>query len=194
MNFCAAYDAEIAAQQRQDVLDQLSSHWPRPEKDAFAALERAETAYVEAHGAGEVYLGGTIHNLRVNGVEERQRDKFLAAVRGFESGQLPKGTAADFRQAGSDLNAAYKKTLELAAEQNFDQDDGLIRPAGIQKAERAWLVYRDAWVAFAKLHYPWTDANAWLTLLTRNRYWSLRRTLCNVGWDDAACKRVSLDD
>jgi uncharacterized protein YecT (DUF1311 family) len=194
MNFCAAYGDEIAAQKRQDELDRLSIRWPHTDKDAFAALERAEEAYVAAHGGGETYLGGTIRNLRVDGVEERQRDKFLAAVREFESGRLPRGTEADYRKADSDLNSTYKEALKLAAKQDFAEDDGLIRPEGIQKAERAWLEYRDAWVAFAKLHYPHTDANVWLTLLTRNRYWSLRMTLCNVGWADAACKGVAMDD
>jgi uncharacterized protein YecT (DUF1311 family) len=191
MNLCAAYGDEIAAQKREDELNRLSIRWPRADKDALAALERAEEAYVTAHGGGETYLGGTIRNLRVDRVEERQRDNFLAAVREFEGGHLPRGSEADYRKADSDLNATYMKALEFAAKQNFAEDDGLIRPEGIQKAERTWLKYRDAWVVFAKLHYPHSDPNAWLTLLTRNRYWSLRGTLCNVGWNDAACKGVA---
>ncbi len=194
MNFCAAYAAEIAAQKRQDALDQISSRWPRADQDAFRALESAEEEYVNTHGAGETYLGGTIRNLRVNGVEERQRDIFLAAVWEFENGHQPKGTEADYRKADSDLNATYREALELAGKQKFEEDDGSIRPEGIQKAERAWLKYRDAWAVFAKLHYSHTDPNAWLNLPTRNRYWSLRMTLCDVGWDDAACKSVELDD
>jgi uncharacterized protein YecT (DUF1311 family) len=99
-----------------------------------------------------------------------------------------RATGADFIKADTDLNATYRKALELATKQDFSQDDGLIRPEGIREAERAWLKYRDAWVAFATLHYQQTDSNAWLTLLTRNRYWSLRATLCEVGWTDPACK------
>lgn len=194
MNFCAAYAAEVTAQKRQDALDGISSSWPKPERDAFRALESAEEDYVRTHGVGETYLGGTIRNLRVNGVEERQRDKFLAAVREFESGHLPRGSETDFKKADADLNATYRKALALSAKQNFDADDGLIRPEGIQKAERAWLKYRDAWVAFAKLHYPHTDRNAWLNLLTRNRYWDLRQTSCAVGWKDAACNDAETDE
>jgi uncharacterized protein YecT (DUF1311 family) len=193
MNFCAAYDAEIATQKRQDELDKLSNRWPQADKDALAVLEKTEKDYVDAHSRGETYLGGTIRNLRMNGVEEHQRDQFLAAVRKFESGNLPAGNETDYKKADADLNATYKKALELAAKQNFDEDEGDIRPEGIQKAERAWLKYRDAWVAFAKLHYPQTDSYAWLTLLTRNRYWNLRTTMCNVGWDDPACKGVGTE-
>jgi uncharacterized protein YecT (DUF1311 family) len=193
MNYCAEYEDEITEQKRQDAFAGLSSHWPRADKDAFALLVKAEEDYVDAHGEGETYLGGTIRNLRVNGVEERQRDKFLAAVQEFESGHLPSGTEADYRKADFDLNATYRQTLALAAKQRFDEDDGLIKPADIEKAERAWLSYRDAWVAFAKLHYSHSDPNAWLTLLTRNRFWSLRMTLCDAGWDDAACRSNEAD-
>ncbi len=192
MNFCAAYQDEITAQERQDQLDALSIHWPRADKTAFSALEKASEDFVNAHGRGEVYMGGTIRDLRMDGVEERHRDNFLAAIREFEGGRLPAGTEADYKKADADLNATYKSALDLAAKQNF-ADDGYIRPEGIQKAERAWLVYRDAWVEFAKVHYPQTSADAWLTLLTRNRYWSLRTTMCNAGWNDPACKRVSSD-
>jgi hypothetical protein len=53
-----------------------------------------------------------------------------------------------------------------------DDYDGQIQREVIQtaeRAERAWLRYRDAWVAFARMHYPNTDSNAWLALLAKNR-------------------------
>jgi len=194
MNFCAAYRDEITAQNRQDALDALSIHWPQAEKNAFAVLEKASEEYIEAHGTGEVYQGGTIRGLRTNGVEEHMRDEFLAAVKKFDTGKLPAGTEADAQRADADLNATYKQALALAAKQNFADDDGDIRPEGIQKAERAWLSYRNAWVAFAKVHYPRTSSSSWLTLLTRNRYWSLRATMCDVGWNDRACLGIPWKD
>ena len=188
MNFCAAYDSEIAKQKRQDVLDALMRQWPQTDREAFAALQKSEDEYVMAHSRGEVYQGGTIRNLRMNGVEEHQRDEFLAAIQKFEKGDLPSGSKVGFQRADADLNATYKKALALASEQDFKDDDGLIQPSGIRDAERAWLKYRDAWVEFAMVHYPNSDTDAWLTLLTTNRFWSLRQTSCDVGWDDPACK------
>ena len=188
MNFCGAYDAEIALQKRQDALEALMRNWPRKDRDAFESLQKANEGYVNAHGDGEVYQGGTIRNLRTNGVEEHQRDNFLEAVRLFEGGRLPKGTRADLQKADAELNTTYKKALALAAAQKFQNDEGLIKADGIRNAERAWLKYRDAWVDFAKVHYANTNSDAWLTLLTTNRVWSLRRTMCEVGWKDAACK------
>jgi len=193
MNFCAAYDAEIAQQKREDAFEIIMQQWPQKDRDAFKVLQSASENYVQAHGAGEVYQGGTIRDIRTNGIEERQRDKFLAAVQLFESGHLPKGTRLDFEKVDGDLNATYKQALSLAGNQDFKSDYGLIHPEGIRDAERAWLKYRDAWLAFAKLRYSTTDPNAWLTLLTRNRYWSLRLTMCDMGWKDAACKNVADD-
>lgn len=194
MNFCATYQDEITAQKRQDELDALSSRWPQADKNAFAALKKASEDYVRAHGSGEVYMGGTIRGIRANGVEEHQRDEFLAAVRKFEGNNLPTGSDADFKKADADLNATYKQALALAGKQNFDEDDGDIRPEGIQKAERAWIAYRDAWVAFARRHYPKTSSSSWRNLLTRNRYWSLRATMCDVGWNDRACLGMPSQD
>lgn len=194
MNFCAQYQDEITAQKRQDALDAFSTHWPQAEKTAFAALANASEKYIEAHGEGEVYQGGTIRALRTDGVEEHQREEFLAAVRRFESGKLPEGSDTDAKNADADLNATYKSVLALAAKQNFADDDGDIRPGGIQKAERAWLKYRDAWVAFAKVRYPKTNSSAWRTLLARNRYWNLRATMCEVGWSDRACRAMPWED
>ena len=161
MNFCVVWDSEISQQRRNDALDAISSHWPADQKAAFTQLLTAKETYVEAHGDGETYLGGTIHTLRVFGVEADLRNKFLDAVKEFESGRLPKGTQSDFKRADTELNSTYRKALELAAAQD-DGDDGNIQPKGIRQAERAWLHYRDAWVAFAKLRYPGTDSSAWL--------------------------------
>jgi hypothetical protein len=188
MNFCASYDSEIAAQVRKDSLEILEQKWPQKDRDAFNFLQKASEEYIEAHGRGEVYQGGTIRSIRTNGVEEHQRDKFLEAIRSFERGRLPKATQPEFERADADLNATYKKTLTLAAAQDFKNDDGLIKTNGIRDAERAWLKYRDAWIDFAHIHYPNTDRNAWLTLINANRVWSLRWTMCEVGWNDPSCK------
>ena len=187
MNFCAKRDSEIAAQNRKHTLDGISASWPRADQDAFAALQNSAEDYVIAHGRGEVDQGGTIRGLRTNGVEERQRAKFLEAVQAFESGHLPKAAKREFEKSDADLNETYKAALALAAAHKNDYE-GQIQPEGIQDAERAWLKYRDAWIVFAEIHYPNTDPDAWRNLLTRNRVWSLRATMCEVGWGDPGCK------
>jgi hypothetical protein len=186
INFCVAYESEIADQKRIDALHSMSSGWPKEQQDEFKTLMRANEAYVVAHGRGETDLGGTIRGVRVNGVEERLRDKFLAALQAFESGHFPHGTAIDYKKADAALNLLYRRALAVAEAHKKDYE-GSIQPEGIQNAEQAWLKYRDEWVIFAKLHYPSTDADAWLTLLTTNRAESLRMTLCGINNKDSEC-------
>jgi uncharacterized protein YecT (DUF1311 family) len=186
MNFCAAYEAEIAEQKRDDVFNSISSHWPKEHQAAFKLLQQADEAYVLSLGRDETYMGGTIRNLRANGVEEEQRDKFLAAVKAYESGRLPHGTAGDFSKADAELNRLYRKAI-AAAKIPHEFDDGNIKPEGIQRTERVWLRYRDTWVNFAKLHYPSTDPYSWLALLTNERGTKLAMIFCNRDEQDSAC-------
>jgi uncharacterized protein YecT (DUF1311 family) len=184
--FCASYYSEIADQKREDTIRSISSRWLVNQQDAFRALVQAKENYVEAHGRGETDLSGTMRGAREIRVEQRMRDKFLDALEAFEAGHLPKGSAGDFRRADADLNLLYRKAVASANAHEGDYS-GAIQTEGIRNAQRAWLVYRDAWVAFAKLHYPSTDSNAWLTLLTKNRAASLRMTLCGIDSKDSEC-------
>lgn len=190
MNLCMTFDSEVAAQKRGDALAKLSSRWPKAHKAAFKSLEQAMETFAEAHGQGETDMGGTIRTMRAIGVMERVRDKFLAALQGFESGHLPRGTANDFAKINVEMNVLYRKAVAAAeAQKKSDQpfQGADIEPEGIRKAQSAWLKYRDEWIAFAKLHYPSTDSNAWLTLLTRNRAATLRMTLCGIDGKDSEC-------
>jgi uncharacterized protein YecT (DUF1311 family) len=187
MNFCAAYEAEIAEQKRDDVFNSISSHWPKELQAVFKLLRQANEAYVLSLGMDETYMGGTIRNLRSSGVEEDQRNKFLAAVKEFENGHLPQGTASDFSKADAELNRLYRKAIAAAKAPKEHEDDGDIKPEGIQRTERVWLKYRDTWVAFAKVHYPSTDSNAWLTLLTNERATGLAMIICDTDEQDPAC-------
>jgi uncharacterized protein YecT (DUF1311 family) len=71
-------------------------------------------------------------------------------------------------------------------------DDQNVRANGIQATERAWLVYRDAWIAFAQQRYPFTDANAWINSLTNSRTERLKFTICFQNSHDSVCTPVIL--
>jgi uncharacterized protein YecT (DUF1311 family) len=186
--FCAGLNAEIAAGRRNDAMRNLSPPWPRPQQVQFDTLVKAEDSYAEAHANSETDMSGTIHSARAIGVEEHLRDLFVAGLQSFENGHLPRGSASDFAREDAELNLLYRKA-RAAAEAHKNGWLGAIQPEGIQRAERAWLSYRDAWVAFAKSHYPSTDSNAWLTMLTANRVASLRMTLCQIDSDDSLCSQ-----
>jgi uncharacterized protein YecT (DUF1311 family) len=49
-----------------------------------------------------------------------------------------------------------------------DQRTGISVDA-VKKTQRAWIKFRDAWVAFAKEKFPSTNPEVWLLWLTQNR-------------------------
>jgi uncharacterized protein YecT (DUF1311 family) len=189
INFCVAYDSEIRDQKRTDTLKALSSRWPGAQQEEFSSVVKAHETYALAHARGETDQGGTIRGVRTMGVEQRTREKFLAAIQSFESGHLPHGTASESRKADIELNLLYRKAMS-AAKANKTTYDGAIQPEGIMEAERAWLKYRDQWTAFARHRYPEVSADAWLTLLTTNRAASLRMTLCGIDDMDSSCPKM----
>ncbi len=113
-------------------------------------------------------LSGTARGMFEIDAQQSFRDDFLAAVESFEKGDLPNGTATGAADADARLNAAYRKALQDAEEHKQDHGSA-VKPDGIREAERAWLKYRNAWIAFAMMHYPGVRGDAWLILLSNDR-------------------------
>lgn len=183
MGFCADYDSEIADQKRAESLNALISHFTPAERLAFDNLRKSVEAYAVAH-AGEIDLSGSARGMFEIEAQETLRDDFIAALQAFEQGKLPHGSAAQYSQADARLNSAYRQACSDAEKNKGEYGyGGAVQPGGIREAERAWLKYRDAWVAFAKLRYPSVPAAAWLVLLTNNRTGILDGSRCDTSPD-----------
>jgi uncharacterized protein YecT (DUF1311 family) len=177
--FCAAWDSETADQKRVNARDALVANWPESQRNAFSIADAAEEAYAKAHAGGEIDLSGTARGMFEIDAQQSLRDDFLAAVESFEKGNLPNGAAAAATDADARLNAAYRKAMEEAASHQQDYG-GAVKPEGIRDAERAWLKYRDAWIAFAKARYPDVSADAWLMLLSNDRTEVIDGSFCGM--------------
>jgi uncharacterized protein YecT (DUF1311 family) len=183
--FCAGLEAEVQDLARASELDGLSSRWSSQQRGALDALVRAQQTYAQAHAKGEINLAGTARAAEEFGAEEELRNNFLAALRSFEKGSPPQGSTDDLARADAELNRFYRRALSEAESKKSEY--GAVQPNGIREAERGWLKYRDAWIAFAKLRYPTVGADAWLTLLTNDRTAVLKDTECEIGIDGPAC-------
>jgi len=183
--FCAGLDAEVQDLANASELHVLSSLWSRQQQTALDALVQAQQTYAQAHAKGEINLAGTARAAEEFGAEQELRNDFLAALRSFEKGGPPQGSTGDFARADAELNRIYRKALLDADSKKSEY--GAVQPDGIREAERDWLKYRDAWIAFAKLRYPTVGADAWLTLLTNDRTAILKDTECEIGIDDPSC-------
>lgn len=183
--YCAAYESEIEDQKSAISLEGIASHFTPAQRFAFDTLRKSEEAYSLAHARGEIDLSGSARAMYEIDSEETLRENFLAALKVFEKGKYPAGSQAQFADANTRLNRAYRKDLSDAEE--HEGDYGAVQPGGIRDAERAWLKYRDAWVAFARLRYPSVPADAWLVLLTNDRIAILDGSFCDMDVVEGPC-------
>ena len=181
MGFCAAYGSELEEQKRKQQLAEIAQNWTVPQQITFRLLVHAEEAYAKAHAAGEVDLSGSARAMYEIEEEDGVRDNFLEALKTYEKGALPKPSGSAV-ESDKTLNREYKKAIANA--EAHKDDYGAIQPEGIRSTERAWLKYRDAWVAFAKARYPSVNESAWLKLLNDDRVLVLTGKCCGADPND----------
>jgi uncharacterized protein YecT (DUF1311 family) len=185
--FCAALGSESADKQRTSNLNALKAKITEEQRRAFDLLIEAQENYAHAHAAGEIDLSGTARAMYQIDAEQTLRDDFLTALQAYEKGSKPpSASASDYHDADARLNYQYRESIADAEKQKAEY--GAVQPEGIRNAERAWLKYRDAWLAFVKLHYPQVAAEAWLTLLTKDRTSILDGSFCDMDAVDGKCK------
>lgn len=159
---CAAHQAAIADAKREDLVAAMMAGWSTADRTAFAPLRQAAKAYAEASADNEVDMSGTARGMFAIARRQAVLDAFAATLAKLEKGDFPPATAADTQTADSTLNGVYRKimAIRLSADQvsGYQSADSLpsttVTHKGIRTAERAWLAYRDAWLAFAARHAP----------------------------------------
>ncbi|HTV13530.1 MAG TPA: hypothetical protein VME68_02370 [Acidobacteriaceae bacterium] len=100
--------------------------------------------------------------------EARANFQFLWMMEGFRGGALPSGSDADLAAADAKLNAEYRNALS-SEEPCRNDDETCIPPELTRNMERAWMCYRDAWVAYARLRWPQIAEASWRAYLTERR-------------------------
>lgn len=139
----------------------LDSGSPR-QREAFRRLKTARKAYLDAHAAEEP--NGTTGQVQAAMEDEIDIDHTWAqTLNDLAAGKLPHYTTADFRNADADLNANYRQAL---ANTTGCADDYCLHTDELRQIERAWIAYRDAWIAYATLRWPSILADSWRTWLT----------------------------
>ena len=162
---CASHRAALARPQREAAQRALIARWSEDQRQAYEPLRRAFEEFVAASAAGDLARGGSSHASLRNRLEQGLRDQFAEMLRRLETGRAPRFTAAQFRTEDLQLNQAYQ--ARLADERQFDAPG--ISPESIQNAQRAWLRYRDAFLAFAAVKYPRVPRDSLAAWLTQNR-------------------------
>jgi uncharacterized protein YecT (DUF1311 family) len=169
---CAEHDALIADSRRDVQLTELAARWSPRERQLLGPLREAHAAYVLAHG-DEVDLSPMGRDAGLLEDDQALREEFLTTLQRLDAGQAPVYSRARFEAADIALNAAYRQAVRGP----FDLTcDICARREGIQSAERAWLRYRDAFLAFAAIRFPQVSRDSLAAWLTEQRTAMLRRS------------------
>jgi uncharacterized protein YecT (DUF1311 family) len=173
--------AELRESQDRRVRDarlERSAHeLPAPSRSAFARLRLAADSYAKA-GAGEEDMQGTAAADLAIQHEARLREEFMQAALAAIDGKLPASSVVTFAESDRQLNQLYQSVM-AAPSTEADWPDRIggstIAHADVRKAERAWLAYRDAFLAFRASLPSGSDPVAIKTLLTSQRIEQLRK-------------------
>jgi uncharacterized protein YecT (DUF1311 family) len=144
---------------------------------AFARLRVAAENYARA-GVDETDMQGTAAAQFATEHEAWRREEFMQAVLDTLDGKLAPASSTEFAERDHELNQLYQDLMAAPSRQPDEPDrigDSTIRHADVRKAERAWLAYRDAFLAFGASLPPGADATAISTVLTTQRIAQLRK-------------------
>lgn len=174
---CAARDADIADAKRDEQIDAISVDWSEAERTSFAALRQAAEAYAQVSADNEVDMSGTARGMFAIQQREAVLDAFLATLQRAEAGSLPPSDKTDAQAADAALNELYRRIMAIRIApgdvEGYQSSDSLpsttVTHEGIRRTERAWISYRDAWLAFAARHLPTAQAARLAPYLTRKR-------------------------
>ncbi len=162
---CADLEARFAQAKRGNKLTGLVGAWNEKDKSAFGALEKAFNNFVQLRVNNEVDLSGTGRGAFMIEEESSLREDFVSALEKFEHGELPQFGPEQFINTDKELNSVYQKIQKTKDPAWW----GTVTKEGIKNTQRAWLKYRDAWVAFGQQKYPKVSSDRWKTWLTQNR-------------------------
>lgn len=169
---CARHEARLEMQRRGQRLQQFEQRWNAAQHAAWQPLLAAAGRFAEVSSNNEVDLSGTARWALVAASEQQQRDAFVALLETLESDSLPSASTAERQAADARLNAVYRRVMantdKDAGSEGRIVDAGTVSVAGVREAQRAWIAYRDAWLAFARQRYP-QKIDSIATWLTRQR-------------------------
>jgi len=169
IGLCAKHDAWIASAARSDKLDDLSSSWTAAERTRFKQLLDAVQTYAEASSGNEVDKSGSARVAFAVEREQEVHEQLVKWLDTLQSGSLPAASPEDGKSADAQLNQVYRQIMAIQPDDDGHIGPGTVTQSGIRKAQRAWLPYRDAWIAFAAVKYPQVSASSVQAALTRQR-------------------------
>lgn len=143
---------------------------------AFDQLLAATRAFAEARV--DETDGGSIRAAMQVQAQSREKEWVREHLAAFEKGTATLPSAGQFASDDAELNRAYQAVVAAPVTDHDAPDrlpDSFVTKTNVRTAQRAWIIYRDAWVQFARLRYPALAPDALRAALTQWRSKQLHR-------------------
>lgn len=187
---CAAHKARQAEPVRAAKLTVLTRGFSPAARQAYEALNAAEARFVEVRQTNESPPGAMNRAVPLR-IAEDARDLHVEQLEQLSGAARVTG-AGERRNHDRSLNEIYRVAMgELPARQENPFDE--ITRDGVRETERAWIAYRDAWLAFAPVAWPKASTEALAARLTRDRVGQLACILADHDIDPSYAERCSGD-
>ncbi len=163
MGHCAGHKDRLQEVKRGERLRVVMSGWSASEKKAFERLQAASDRFTRRRSDDEIDKSGSARGQFVIEEAAIQKLDFIESLEKLEKKKAPRYSVKQLKEEDNKLNELYKKLEKLDANEGVE---GTITFKGVKATQKAWLEYRDAWIAFAKLRYPEYPSesiSAWFT-------------------------------
>lgn len=171
MGYCASIDAGQQDNARSARMTGFEAKLTADQKASYAALKAAHAAFTERVSNDETDMSGSGRAAFTIEAQQAEMDQFAKDLEAMMTGTAWKTKAGDFAAADAELNRVYQRAMKTPDD---DMTWGTVTKDGIRNTQRAWLKYRDAWVAFAQKRTPGLDSNSVKAELTRRRIEQLK--------------------
>ncbi|EHL30397.1 lysozyme inhibitor LprI family protein [Legionella drancourtii] len=150
--------------QQKNYLDIFKKKLTSNEQKKLEKLRNASIIYFDARMENEIdrfQANATAHGI----IEEMNLNKqMLKKLKKTEQCIFPTYTLTQYQKIDNKLNVIYNKIQKKLFAKSLT-----VTINGIQKTERAWIKYRNAWVDFGYMKCPEISAISWNALITKER-------------------------
>jgi len=164
MGECAILGDDLNKPEREQKLAAIQKNWNQREKSAFQRLKNAANHFTKIRSEEEIDLSGTARTVFLIGEANIQQRDFTESLKLLELNQAPHYSLAQFKDADQKLNFLFQKLIH-----GNTLPQGTITQESVQKTQKAWIQYRDAWLAFAKIKYSQYSSESIAAWFTKKR-------------------------
>lgn len=164
---CAAMRERQRDKSRSSQLANLARGWNAKEQLGLDMASKAAHYFAQHRVDYETDASSSAtRSLRLE-VQALELDQFADDILDAEAGKAPRYSEAEFDSLEQKMNATYRQfMLNRPASNSYL---GTIRKAGVEKAQRAWLAYRDAMELYGSIRHPQVPGSGWRAQLTARR-------------------------